>query len=58
MYELRKYENRYRQLKIFVVEQKEEYEQKEKEMNKFINNPKNQIQEASRIEERLEKYLK
>jgi hypothetical protein len=56
--ELRKYKTRYRQLKSFVVEQKEKYEQKEKEMDKLMRNLKNQILEANRIEESLEKSLK
>jgi hypothetical protein len=38
--ELRIYENRYRQLKSFVVEQKEKHEQKEKEMEKLMRNLK------------------
>ena len=39
--ELRKYKTRYRQLKFFVVEPKEKYEQEEKEMEKLMNNLKN-----------------
>ena len=56
--ELRKYKNRYRQLKSFVVEQKEEYEQKEREMEKVISNLKNQIVDAKSMEESLKKTLK
>jgi hypothetical protein len=56
--ELRKYKTRYRQLKSFVVEQKEKHEQKEEEMEKLMSNLKNQILEANRIEESLEKSLK
>jgi hypothetical protein len=56
--ELRKYKIKYRQLKIFVVEQKEKHEQKEKEMEKLMSNLKNQILEANRVEESLEKSLK
>jgi hypothetical protein len=56
--ELRRYKTRYRQLKIFVVEQKEKHEQKEKEMEKLMSNLKNQILEANRMEESLEKSLK
>jgi hypothetical protein len=41
--ELRKYKTRYRQLKSFVVEQKEKHEQKENEMEKLMSNLKNQI---------------
>jgi hypothetical protein len=55
--ELRKYKTRYRQLKSFVVEQKEKYEQEEKEMEKLMNNMKKQILEANEIEESLEKSL-
>jgi hypothetical protein len=55
--ELRKYKTRYRQLKSFVVEQKEKYEQEEKEMEKLMNNMKKQILEANKIEESMEKYL-
>jgi hypothetical protein len=56
--ELRKYKTRYRQLKSFVVEQKEKHEKKEEEMEKLMSNLKNQILEANRIEESLEKSLK
>jgi hypothetical protein len=56
--ELRKYKTRYRQLKSFVVEQKEKHEQKEEEMEKIMRNLKNQILEASRIKEIIEKSLK
>jgi hypothetical protein len=56
--ELRRYKTRYRQLKIFVVEQKEKHEQKEKEMEKLMSNVKKQILEANRMEESLEKSLK
>jgi hypothetical protein len=38
--ELRRYKTRYRHLKRFVVEQKEKHEQKEKEMEKLMRNPK------------------
>jgi hypothetical protein len=55
--ELRKYKTRYRQLKSFVVEQKEKYEQEEKEMEKLMNDLKKQILEANKIEESLEKSL-
>jgi hypothetical protein len=55
--ELRKYKTRYRQLKIFVVEQKKKYEQEEKEMEKLMNNLKKQILEANKIEESLERSL-
>jgi hypothetical protein len=48
--ELRKYKTRYRQLKFFVVEQKEKHEHKEKEMEKLMRNLKKQILEANRIE--------
>ena len=50
---LRRYKNKYRQLKSLVVEQQEEHEHKEKEMKKIMSNMKHQIQEANRIEERL-----
>ena len=56
--ELRKYKTRYRQLKSFVVEQKEKHEQEEKEMEKLMRNLKNQILEENKIEESLEKSLK
>jgi hypothetical protein len=39
--ELRKYKTRYRQLKSFLVEQKEKTEQEEKEMEKLMRNLKN-----------------
>ena len=55
---LRRYKNKYRQLEGFLVEQHEEHEQKEKEMKKIMRNLKPQIEEASRTEERLEKYVK
>ena len=55
---LKRYKNKSRQLKSFLVEQQEEHEQKEKEMNKIMSNLKHQIQDANRIEEMLEKYLK
>ena len=45
-------------MNCFLVEQQEEHEQKEKEMKKIMSNLKHQIQDANRIEERLEKYLK
>jgi hypothetical protein len=56
--ELRKYKTRYRQLKFFVVEQKEKHEQKEEDMEKLMRNLKNQILESNRIEESIEKSLK
>jgi hypothetical protein len=56
--DLRRYKNRYRQLKSFVVEQKEKNEHKEKEMEKIMSNLKNQILEANRMEQSLEKSLK
>ena len=52
------YKNKCRQLKGFLVEQQEEHEQKEKEMKKIVSNLIHQIQEANRIEERIEKSLK
>ena len=55
--ELRRYKTRYRQLKSCVVEQKEKHEHKEKEIEKLMKNLKNQILEANRIEESLEKSL-
>ena len=55
---LRRYKDKYRQLKSFVVKQQEENEQKEKEMKKMMSNMKHQIQDANRIEERLEKSIK
>ena len=55
---LRRYKNKYRQLKGFLVEQQKEHEHKEKEMKKIMSNLKHQIQEVSRIKERLEKSLK
>jgi hypothetical protein len=55
---LRRYKNIYRQLKIFVVEQKQKHEHKEKEMEKIMSNLKNQILEANSMEEILEKSLK
>ena len=39
--EIRRYKNRYKQLKSIVVEQKEKQEQKEKEMEKIMSNLKN-----------------
>jgi hypothetical protein len=48
--ELRRYKNRYRQLKCFVVKQKEKHEDKEKEMDKIMSNMKNQILEENRME--------
>ena len=54
---LRRYKNKYRKLKRFLVEQQEEHGQKEKEMNKIMSNLKHQIQEAIRIED-LEHLLK
>jgi hypothetical protein len=56
--ELRKYKTRYRQLKSFVVEQKEKHEQEEKEMEKLMSELKKQILEANKIKESLEKSLK
>jgi hypothetical protein len=56
--ELRKYKTRYRQMKRFVVEQKEKHEHKEKEMENLMINLKNQILQENMIEESLEKYLK
>ena len=56
--ELRKYKTRCRQMKSFIVEQKEKHEQKEKEMEKLMRNLKNQILEENRMEESLEKSLK
>ena len=55
---LKRYKSKYRELKIFVVEQQEEHEQEEQEMKKNMSNLKHQIQDANRIEERMEKYLK
>ena len=55
---LRRYKNKYRQLKGFLVEQQEEHRKKEKEMKKIMSNMKHQIQDANKIEERLEKSLK
>ena len=55
--ELRKQKTRYRQLKHFVVEQNEKYEQEEKKMEKPMNNMKKKILEANKIEESLEKSL-
>ena len=55
---LRRYKNKYRYVKSFVVEQQEEHEQKEKEMNKIMSNMKHQIEYANRIEEILEKSPK
>jgi hypothetical protein len=45
-------------MKGFVVEQKEKYEQKEKEMEKLMSNLRKQILEANKIEENMEKSLK
>jgi seryl-tRNA synthetase len=56
--ELRKYKTRYRQLKSCVDEQKGNHERKEEEMEKLVSNLKNQILEANRIEQSLEKSLK
>ena len=56
--ELRRYKNIYRQLKSFVVEQKEKQEHKEKEMGKITSNLKNQILEENRMEESPDKSLK
>ena len=47
---LKRYKNKYTQLKSFVVEQQEEHEQKEKEMKKIMSNLKHQIHDANRIE--------
>ena len=55
---LKKYKNKYRQLKFFIDEQQEEHKQKEKEMKKIMSNLKQKIQEENRIEERLEEYLR
>ena len=46
---LRRYKNKYRQLKRFVLEEEEEHEQKEKEMKKIMSNLKHQIQDENRI---------
>jgi hypothetical protein len=48
--ELGKYKTKYRQLKSFVVEQKEKNEQEEKEMGKLMSNLKKQILEENKIE--------
>jgi hypothetical protein len=57
--ELRRYKNKYKQLKSFVVEQKAKHESKEKEMEKLMRNlKKKKILEANRMEESLEKSLK
>jgi hypothetical protein len=56
--ELRKYKTIYRKMKFFIVEQKENHEQKEKEMEKLMSNLKNQILETNMIEESLEKSIK
>ena len=55
---LKIYKNKYRQLKSFVVELQEEHEQKETEMKKIMRNMKHQIQDANKIEERMDKSLK
>jgi hypothetical protein len=56
--ELRMYETGYKQLKSFVVEQKEKHEKEEKGMEKLMRNLKKQILEENKIEESLEKSLK
>ena len=55
---IRRYKNKYRQLKSFFVEQQEDDEQKEKEMKKIMSNLKHQIRDENKIEERMEKSLK
>ena len=56
--ELRKYKHKYRELKSFIVEQKEKHEQKNKEIEKIMRNLKDKILEASKIVESMEKSLK
>ena len=50
--ELKRYRNKYRQLKNFVIEQREKQEQEEKEIDSLIS----ELEEAKRTEEEL-KYL-
>ena len=55
---MKRYINKYRQLKRVIVEHQEEHEQKEKDMKKIMSSMKQKIQEANRIEEKLEEHLR
>ena len=51
--ELKKYKNKYRRLKNFVIEQRERQEQEEKEIDSLIS----ELEEAKRTEEELKDLL-
>ena len=52
--ELKRYKNKYRQLKSFVAEQKDKQEQEEKEIENIMSELRNHITEANKREECLE----
>ena len=56
--ELKRYRNKYKQLKNFVIEQREKQEQEEKEIDSLISELRSQIMEAKKREEFLEELLK
>ena len=56
--ELKRYRNKYRQLKNFVIEQKKKQGQEEKEIDSLISELRNQIMEAMKKEECLGELIK
>ena len=51
--ELKRYKNKYRQLKNFVIEQNKKEEQEEKEIDSLISELRSQIMEVKKKEECL-----
>ena len=45
---MKRYKNKFRQLKRVILEQQEEHEQKEKEMKKIMSSMEHKIQETNR----------
>ena len=56
--ELKRYINKYKQLKNFVIEQREKQEHEEKEIDSLISEIRSQIMETNKREECLEELLK
>ena len=56
--ELKRYRNKYRQLKNFVIEEKKKQDQEEKEIDSLISELRSQIMEAKKKEECLGELLK
>jgi uncharacterized protein involved in exopolysaccharide biosynthesis len=56
--ELKRYRNKYRQLKNFVIEQKKKQEQKENEIDSLISELRSQIVEAKKKAKCLGEFLK